>query len=76
MIKQFDEFIKESNGAYRMDAISDVEGLCNIVGCDIADEETAQMKIESILNYLQEWGVIKEYNADKLDWVFSDEQAY
>lgn len=56
--------------------IQDVESLCNAVGCSIDDEEQAQVKLEQILNYLQEWGVIKNYDADRLDWVFSDEQCH
>jgi hypothetical protein len=59
-----------------MEKITDVEMLCNAVGCTLANEELAQMKIEQILNYLQENGVITSYNADKLDWVFSDECTY
>ena len=59
-----------------MKRITDVEGLCNAVGCNLENELTAQQRIENILNYLQETGVIKEYNADKLDWVFSDEEIY
>lgn len=59
-----------------MEKITDVEMLCNAVGCTLANEELAQMKIEQILNYLQENGVITSYNADKLDWVFSDECIY
>jgi hypothetical protein len=59
-----------------MGKITDVEMLCNAVGCTLANEELAQMKIEQILNYLQENGVITSYNADKLDWVFSDECTY
>lgn len=61
---------------YNMKRITDVEGLCNAVGCNLENELTAQQKIESILNYLQETGVIKEYNADRLDRVFSDEEVY
>lgn len=59
-----------------MEKITDVEMLCNAVGCTLANEELAQMKIEQILNYLQENGVITRYNADTLDWVFSDECTY
>ena len=59
-----------------MKRITDVEGLCNAVGCTLENELFAQEKIESILNYLQDMGVIKEYNADKLDRVFSDEENY
>lgn len=59
-----------------MEKITDVEMLCNAVGCTLANEELAQMKIEQILNYLQDNGVIASYNADKLDWVFSDECTY
>lgn len=59
-----------------MKRITDVEGLCNAVGCNLENELTAQQKIESILNYLQDMGVIKEYNSDRLDKVFSDEENY
>ena len=59
-----------------MKKITSVEELCAAVGCTLANEDTAQMKIEQILNYLQDNGVITSYNADKLDWVFSDECCY
>ena len=59
-----------------MEKITDVEMLCNAVGNTLENEELAQMKIEQILNYLQDNGVITSYNADKLDWVFSDECTY
>jgi hypothetical protein len=59
-----------------MKKITSVEELCNLVGCTLENEETAQMKVEQILNYLQDNGVITEWNADKLDWVFSDEEIY
>lgn len=59
-----------------MEKITDVEMLCNVVGCTLANEELAQMKIEQILNYLQENGVITHYYADTLDWLFSNECAY
>ena len=55
--------------------ICDVEDLCNAVGCTLDDQETAQMKIEGILNYLVEWHVIDKYDADQLDWVFGDEET-
>ena len=55
--------------------ITTVEELCETVGETLNTQDEAQMKIESILNYLQEWGVIEEYNADRLDWVFSDEEC-
>lgn len=56
--------------------ITCVEELCTMVGCTLENEETAQMKIEQILNYLQDNNVISGYNADKLDWLFSDDQCY
>lgn len=59
-----------------MEKITYVEELCNAVGCTLENEETAQMKVEQILNYLQDNGVIAEWNADKLDWVFSNEEIY
>jgi hypothetical protein len=59
-----------------MEKITDVEMLCNAVGCTLANEELAQMKIEQILNYLQENGVITHYYADTLDWLFSNECTY
>lgn len=51
-----------------------VEDLCKAVGCDINKQELAQMKIESILNYLVDQGVINEYNVARLDGIFSNEQ--
>jgi hypothetical protein len=59
-----------------MKKITSVEELCNLVGCTLENEETAQMKVEQILNYLHDNGVITEWNADVLDWVFSDEETY
>lgn len=50
-----------------------VEDLCKLVGSK--DESIAQMNIEAILDYLQNWGVIENYNADKLDWIFSDNES-
>lgn len=59
-----------------MKKITNVEELCNLVGCTLENEETAQMKIEQILNYLHDNGVITEWYADTLDWVFSNEETY
>lgn len=56
--------------------IHNVEELCEAVGCTLAGSELAQKKIESILDYLIEWGVINQYSADKIDWIFSDEQSF
>ena len=56
--------------------IHNVEELCEAVGCTLAGSELAQEKIESILDYLIEWGVINQYSADKIDWIFSDEQSF
>lgn len=53
--------------------IGTVEELCKMVGSK--DESIAQMNIEVILNYLQDWDVIDHYNADKLDWIFSDDES-
>ena len=53
-----------------------VEDLCNTVGCSLQEEEYAQMKIEQILDYLQQWQVIDGYKASALDFIFSQEQAY
>lgn len=50
-----------------------VEDLCKLVGSK--DESIAQARIEAILIYLQKWNVIEEYDADKLDWIFSDEEC-
>ena len=74
--KLFIIFALQMINKYKMKRITDIEGLCNAVGCNIENEMTAQQRIESILNYLQETGVIKEYNADRLDRVFSDEEVY
>ena len=56
--------------------ISTVEDLCNIVGETIEHELRAQLIIENILIYLCNQGVIKGYNQDKLDWLFSDAESY
>jgi len=55
--------------------ITTVEELCEMAGESLNSQDEAQMKIESILNYLQDCGVIDHYNADRLDWVFSDEEC-
>ena len=54
--------------------ITTVEELCGTVGETLNTQDEAQMKIESILNYLQDCGVIEEYNTDRLDWIFSDNE--
>lgn len=56
--------------------ISTVEDLCNMVGETIEHEFKAQLKIENILLYLCNQGVINEYSQDKLDWLFSDAESY
>lgn len=61
---------------HRPPTLTCVEDLCNMVGCDIKHETDAEQKIEGILNYLQEQGVINEYNADRLDYVFGNDQPY
>ena len=53
--------------------ITTVEELCEHVGTD--NEVCAQARIEAVLNYLQEWSVIEQYNADRLDWIFSDNES-
>lgn len=52
--------------------ITNVDDLCKHVGTD--NEVCAQARIEAILDYLQDWGVIDHYNADRLDWIFSDNE--
>jgi hypothetical protein len=54
--------------------IDDVEDLCYRVNSK-DDETIAQARVERILDYLQFNGVIDSYNADKLDWLFSDEET-
>ena len=53
-----------------------VEELCNVVGCTLQEEDMAQYKVEQILDYLQQWNVIQEYNTEALDFIFSQEQIY
>lgn len=53
-----------------------IEGLCLMVGCDIKHELTASLKVEGMLNYLQEQGVIETYNADRLDYIFGNDEPY
>ena len=55
--------------------LTTVEELCETVGENLDTQDEAQMKIESILNYLQDLGVIVQYNADRLDWIFSDAEC-
>ena len=59
-----------------MEKITNVEELCKIVGGTLELEDTAQARVEQILNYLQDNNVISGYNADKLDWIFSNECCY
>lgn len=59
-----------------MEKITNVEELCNAVGCTLETEDNAQMKVEQILDYLLSFGVITHYDANKLDWVFGDEETY
>ena len=55
--------------------LTTVEELCETVGENLDTQDEAQMKIESILNYLQDFGVIDRYDADRLDWIFSDTEC-
>lgn len=55
--------------------ITSVDELCGILNYTMDDQDRAQMNIESILNYLQDCGVIDHYNADRLDWIFSDNES-
>jgi paraquat-inducible protein B len=57
-------------------SIATFEDLCMIVGCSLDNQQEAQLKIEQMLMYLHHRGVIKGFNEDKLDWIFSDEQSY
>lgn len=56
--------------------IRDIEKLCQVVGCVLSEEQFAQKKIEEILLYLREWNVIEDFDEDRLDWIFSEEQTY
>ena len=56
--------------------IHDVEELCLAVGCTIDNETLAQKRIEDVLTYLQDFGVIEVFKEDRLDWIFSNEQMY
>lgn len=56
--------------------ISTVEDLCTSVGSSLERQEEAQQKIEGILIYLSNWGVINGFDEDKLDRLFSDKQSY
>jgi hypothetical protein len=47
-----------------------------MVGCDIKHENDAALKVEGMLNYLQDQGVIEKYNADRLDYVFGNDEPY
>lgn len=55
--------------------LTTVEELCETVGENLDTQDEAQMKIESILNYLQDLGVIDRYDADRLDWIFSNTEC-
>lgn len=57
-------------------SIDTIEDLCRWVGCSIDNQQEAQLKIEQLLIYLHHCGVIENFNEDKLDWLFSDEQSY
>lgn len=56
--------------------ICTVEELCEAVGCSLDEQETAQMRIESILSRLDDWNVIDGFSEDRLDWVFSGDETY
>lgn len=56
--------------------VDTLEELCNLVGNKLSQQDTAQAKIESMLDYLQEWNIIPFYNADKLDWLFGNDESY
>ena len=53
-----------------------VEDICIAVGYDIKHELEASVKVEGILNYLQAQGVIEKYNADRLDYIFGNDEPY
>ena len=52
------------------------EDICIAVGYDIKHELKASLRVEGILNYLQEQGVIETYNADRLDYIFGNDEPY
>lgn len=56
--------------------IQTVEDLCNALGCSLEEQEVAQVKLERVLSYLSDIGVIESYKEDKLDWVFSTNESY
>ena len=71
-----DKFKVEEMPTDKPPKLTCVEDLCLMVGCDIKHELTASLKVEGMLNYLQEQGVIETYNADRLDYVFGNDEPY
>lgn len=53
-----------------------IEDVILIVGCSIRSEYEAEQKVKGLLNYLQEQKVIKEYNANRLDYLFGNDEPY
>ena len=55
--------------------ITTVEDACHAFSQPLSNADMVQAKIERLLDYLQEEGVIDGYKADRLDWVFGNEQC-
>ena len=56
--------------------IYNVEDLCFAFSQPLSQQDVVQERLEHILDYLIENNVIDGYDADKLDWLFSNEQCY
>lgn len=55
--------------------ICDVEDLCFMFSQPLSQQDVVQQKLERILDYMVEQGAIDRYNADRLDWMFGNEQC-
>ena len=56
--------------------IIDIEGLCNAFDLTIEEQDEVQERVEHILFFLSNQGVIKDYDSNRLDYIFSNNENY
>lgn len=56
--------------------IIDIEDLCNAFDLTIEKQDEVQERVEHILFFLSNQGVIKEYDTNRLDYIFSNNENY
>lgn len=56
--------------------IIDIEDLCNAFDLTIEEQDEVQERVENILFFLSNQGVIKEYDTNRLDYIFSNNENY